>query len=129
MKNLLVLLCPFVLIGCSTSSMVTMADGTTVKSAGRFGGQGVMTVESGGSKVMVADNNEESFRELAKTVRFGIGVDGLKSITSSISGAYKSVTNAKTSADITKNGLTEATNQVGLQEITKQKALEIPIAQ
>ena len=92
-----------------------MPNGTVIKSSNRFGGQGVIAINAGGTKVILVDDNKESFQEFAKTVRFGIGMDSVKSVASNLSNAYKSVSNAKTSADLAKDSLTNAKSGVRLK--------------
>jgi len=81
--------------------------------------------KSGESTVIIADNNEESVKELGKSFRFGAGAFAAANIFSNGAAAYQSVKNTKTAADVSKAGLVENTKVVGLKEATAQKGLEL----
>jgi len=98
---------------CNTAATISV-NGVTVKSSGRMGGMGTLYVRDGRTEVAISDDNRDSFREVAKTARFGIGAAQLASVAKSGIGAVTSVKNTATTA---KAGTAAA------QETTKQAAI------
>ena len=126
MKHLLLFLCAF-LTACNTPATVTVGD-VTIKSSGRAGGQGLIYAEHGKTKVLIADNNEDSFREINKTARFGLGVSGAVDLAGIGANAWKSVSNTKTAAGVSTAAGQETTKQAGIAaDVAKSKiAAESP---
>ena len=65
-------------------------------------------------------DNSSSFRELNKSIRFGLGVAAAANVAKSGLDAWKSTSNTKTAADVSKNAASQATKQAAIQaEVTK----------
>lgn len=119
------LLCVF-LVSCSTPSEITVGE-MRIKTGNQVGGTSETLITNNGTTIYHRINNEDSFREAAKVAKLGIAVSGAKSIINSLGSTYQSVTNAKTAANVSKTGLTEATKQKSAEELTKRAAIEVPV--
>ncbi len=119
MRSLLALIA-LCLTACNTPAVITLADGTSIKTPGRVGGQGIVSVTSGQNTVLVSDDNEDSFRELNKTGRFLGGTAVFGGIAKTGINAFQKVSTAKTAADVSMNAAGEATNQAAIQATTDQ---------
>lgn len=110
-----VLLCA----SCNSPAKVQVGE-VTVESSARAGGKGGIYVRHGDTEIAVLDNNEDSFREAAKTARFGIGATQLASVAKSGIAAVTSVKNTTTAADVSKAAGSEATAQTAIAaDVTK----------
>lgn len=101
------------LVSCNTPATVQVGD-ITVKSSGRAGGKGMIYVSQGDTQIRIADDNEDSFREINKTGRFGLGAAQLGSVARSGINAAASVKNAKTAAGVTNTAAKEGTKQAAI---------------
>ncbi len=111
---LTLLFLPLVLLSsCNTPSLVTVGD-VSVKSSGRVGGNGSVEVVHNGTTVTIRDNNDDSFRELNKTARFGIGAAELGSVARTGIGAFRSVKNTATAANASTAAAQETTKQAAI---------------
>ncbi len=117
-------------IGCTnTPSSVTVDQSGVITATGakKFGGKNMIYAKSGESTVIIADNNDDSIKELGKSFRFGAGALAATDIFNTVTGGLTSVKNTKTAAGVSTTGLKEKTAQIGLEEATKQKALDIEL--
>lgn len=102
------------LLPACTSPAVITAGNVTVRTSGRLGGQGGLYVREGNTEIATYDNNEDSFREGAKTARFGIGAAQAASVIKSGISAVASVKNTTTAAGVSKAAGAETTKQAAI---------------
>jgi len=128
MNKLLLL---FLSITClvSTSCTISQPEVTigdiSAKAGKKFGGKQLIIVERGDTKLMIGDNNEQSFRDGTSLGKWGIAGWSLSDIARTGASAAKSITATKSSEKVANTAAKEATKQVGLKEVTAQKGIEL----
>lgn len=129
MKILLLLSC-LLLVSCTTKpGSVTISPNGTITATGaqKLGGRSMVYAKNDKTTIVVSDDNQESFKEFNKSLRFGAGTWGATRITDTITNGVTSVKNAKTAADVSKTGLVEGTKKFGLEQTTIQKGMELEL--
>lgn len=112
MKCRILLLLSLALASCRTPGVVQLADGTRIQSPGAVGGRGTVTVRTaGGDEIVIADDQEASFREAAAVAKVGLISAALVDGAGIVKDGFTSVKNAKTAADVTKHGATTAVEE------------------
>jgi hypothetical protein len=115
-------------IGCTSKpgSITVDPNGViTATGAQKLGGRSMVYAKNDKTTIVISDDNEGSFKEFNKSLRFGAGALAATSIADTITGGVTSVKNAKTAADVSKTGLVEGTKKVGLEQATIQKGMEL----
>lgn len=125
MKSLLLLISIAFLASCNTSATVVV-DGVHVETAMRLGGRGTITVQRGDLAITASDDNEDSFREGAKTVRFGIGAAELGSVARSGIAATRSIKNVATRAQVSRVSEREVTKRAAIAADVEKTRLTLP---
>ena len=112
MKCRFLLLFALALVSCRTPGVVQLADGTRIQSPGAVGGRGTVTVRTAaGDEIVIADDQEASFREAAAVAKVGLISAALVDGAGIVKDGFTSVKNAKTAADVTKHGATAAAEE------------------
>lgn len=94
------------------------------KGGTRLGGAGFVNAKTpGGAEVAIVDDNNDSFREINKTARFGLGASAVKSVVGNVAGSYTAVKKTSVAAATEKEAIQAATeNQRLLIDLEKFKA-------
>ena len=111
-------------MSCTISGPEVTIGDISAKGGKKFGGKQLLIVERGDTKVMIGDNNEQSFRDGTSLGKWGIAGWTLSDIVGTGASAAKSITATKSSAKVANTAAKEQTKQIGLQEVTKQKSIE-----
>lgn len=107
--------CALMCASCNSPARVTVTtkSGANIEidTSGRIGGKGGMLVKSNDAMVAVYDNNDASFREGSKTLRFITGLIGLSSIANSAADALTTTNASNNAATLEGIKAVEATKQ------------------
>lgn len=109
---------------CTISQPEVTVGDISAKGGKKFGGKQLIIVERGDTRLLIGDNNEQSFRDGTSLGKWGIAGWTLSDIVGTGASAAKSITATKSSAKVANTAVKEQTKQIGLQEVTKQKSIE-----
>lgn len=110
---------------CTISQPEVTVGDISAKGGKKFGGKQLIIVERGDTRLLIGDNNEQSFRDGTSLGKWGIAGWTLSDIVGTGASAAKSITATKSSAKVANTAVKEQTKQIGLQEVTKQKSIEV----
>ncbi len=85
-----------------------------------MGGRGAVVAQAGGAKAIVQENYEDSFREGAKTARFGIGAVAVGNAISNVADAATALNTTNKATETTLGLAAQQTNQAQIAaDVTK----------
>lgn len=130
MKSLLLLLLLLLLLWLPACTIVHTDANKGTSTLASLGGDMSDYAGTPNGATFTRMENSGSFRELNKSIRFGLGVAAAANVAKSGLDAWKSTANTKTAADVSKHAATQGTKQAAIEaDVTKATfvPLETPL--